>query len=225
MLTRTLEPEAMDQDQEADEYDAMDHREVNRQFVADLLGAAPLGSDILDLGTGTALIPIELCRTCDDDSLRVMACDLSVPMLEIAKMNIDIEGFLDRIQLEHIDAKETPFEDAMFTTVLSNSIVHHIPDPLPALVEAQRVLAPGGLMFFRDLLRPESEEQVEELVTLYAGQETEHAQQLFRQSLHAALTVDEMREFISQIGYDPLAVTATSDRHWTWQARKENDDA
>jgi ubiquinone/menaquinone biosynthesis C-methylase UbiE len=220
MLPRTLEPEAMDEDHEADEYDAMDHGEVNRHFVADLLAAAPLGTDTLDIGTGTAQIPIELCRTSDDENMRVMACDLSVAMLDIAKMNIDIEGMLDRIQLEHFDAKDTPFEDSMFTTVFSNSIVHHIPDPLPALVEAQRVLAPGGLLFFRDLMRPEDEETLETLVTTYTGGETETAQQLFRQSLHAALTVDEMQALVTQLGYNAETVTATSDRHWTWQASK-----
>ena len=37
MLPRTLEPELMDSDVDAGEYDAMDHSAVNRQFVTDLL--------------------------------------------------------------------------------------------------------------------------------------------------------------------------------------------
>ena len=36
MLARTLEPEVMDTAQEASDYDAMDHSEVNARFVADL---------------------------------------------------------------------------------------------------------------------------------------------------------------------------------------------
>ena len=225
MLPRTLEPEAMDTDQEADEYDAMDHSEVNQRFVADLLAAGETGTDILDIGTGTALIPIELCRASENEALRVMAIDLSVPMLDVARLNIDMEGFLDRIQLEHFDAKDTPLEDAMFTTVISNSIVHHIPEPLGVLQEADRVLAPGGLMFIRDLMRPETEDQVEHLVATYAIDETDAAKQLFRQSLHAALTVDEMRKHVEQVGYNPQTVQATSDRHWTWVARKETSDS
>ncbi len=222
MLKRTLEPEVMDTDQEADEYDAMDHSEVNARFVANLLAAGDTGCDILDIGTGTARIAIELCCTSDNDDLRVMACDLSVAMLELARVNIELESMIDRIQLEHVDAKDTPFEDEMFSTVLSNSIIHHIPEPLAVLKEADRVLAAGGLMFFRDLSRPNTEDDVEQLVATYACEETESAQQLFRQSLHAALTVDEMRELVEHIGYDPQTVEATSDRHWTWQARKEN---
>ena len=90
MLTRILEPEVMDTEQEARDYDSMDHWVVNRAFVHDLFAAAsrlgliaipeiggglgeilgklvekygtipaPTRLRVLDLGTGTALIPIE----------------------------------------------------------------------------------------------------------------------------------------------------------------------
>ena len=62
MLPRTLEAEVMDSAAEARDYDAMDHREVNRVFVADFLAAWGGGGSVLDVGTGTAQIPIELCR-------------------------------------------------------------------------------------------------------------------------------------------------------------------
>jgi hypothetical protein len=39
MLSRVLEPEAMDTPAEARAYDAMDHSEVNRRFVDDVLAA------------------------------------------------------------------------------------------------------------------------------------------------------------------------------------------
>ena len=39
MLPRTLEPEVMDTAEEAVDYDAMDHGEVNRRFVGDFLRA------------------------------------------------------------------------------------------------------------------------------------------------------------------------------------------
>ena len=37
MLDRVLEPEVMDTEDEARDYDAMDHSQVNRVFVADFL--------------------------------------------------------------------------------------------------------------------------------------------------------------------------------------------
>jgi hypothetical protein len=69
MIGRVLEPEAMDTAEEAREYDLMDHRAVNVRFVTDVLdymvrlGRSDLrGLFVVDVGTGTARIPIEFCR-------------------------------------------------------------------------------------------------------------------------------------------------------------------
>ena len=46
-----------------------------------------------------------------------------------------------------------------------------------------RVLKPDGLLFVRDLLRPDDAATVDQLVEEYAGDESDHARQLFHQSL------------------------------------------
>lgn len=217
-LERILEPEVMDTVEEARDYDAMDHAEVNRVFVTDLLAAGFQGDDTLDLGTGTARIPIELCQR--DEDCRVMAVDLAAHMLDLARYNVEIAGLIERIQLEKIDAKGLPFQDEMFGCVMSNSIVHHIPDPRVALQEAHRVLAPGGLIFVRDLMRPLDEATLRSLVETYAGDENEHQQKMFADSLHAALDLGEIRDLVASLGYPAETVQANSDRHWTWSARK-----
>jgi ubiquinone/menaquinone biosynthesis C-methylase UbiE len=218
MLSRTLEPEIMDTMEDAMEYDAMDHTTVNEVFVTDLLGAGPLGRDVLDIGTGTALIPVELCRR--NTEVRVMASDAAASMLDIARYNLELHRATHRIQLHFGDAKKLVFQDDYFDTVISNSIVHHLPDPGPLFAEALRVVRPGGLVFFRDLYRPESDQEVEQLVATYAANDTDYCKQLLRQSLHAALTLTEVAQMIAAAGSDPSAVTMTSDRHWTWVARK-----
>jgi hypothetical protein len=43
---------------------------------------------------------------------------------------------------------------------------------------------------------------------------------LFADSLHAALTLEEIRNLVAGLGYDPGHVNATSDRHWTWHTVK-----
>jgi ubiquinone/menaquinone biosynthesis C-methylase UbiE len=218
-MERQLEPEVMDTPEEALAYDAMDHTEVNRIFVDDLLmafadsGRQPEG-DFLDLGTGTALIPIELCGRTDE--ARVMGVDLSVHMLDVARNNIEIAGLRDRIQLDKVDSKRLPYEDGSFAVVMSNSIVHHIPEPEAVLREAWRVLAPGGLLFFRDLLRPADSETVTKLVDAYAGDATEHQRKMFDDSLRAALSLGEIQELVARLGLPSADVRQTSDRHWTW---------
>ena len=224
MLPRTLEPEVMDTGEEAADYDAMDHAGVNRAFVDDLLGAWFAGAlipapTVLDLGTGTAQIPIELANR--GLSAQITAVDLAEHMLALAEKNVAEAGFSDVISLERIDAKSLPFAEGSFDIVMSNSIVHHIPEPAGCLREMHRVLRPGGLLFVRDLMRPETIDTVEELVAMYAANENPHQRQLFRQSLHAALNVDEMRQLLSDLSLPAEWVEATSDRHWTVSGRPD----
>ena len=218
MLPRVLETEAMDTLAEAVDYDGMDHAEVNCVFVADLLAAAPNRGEILDLGTGTAQIPVELCRQQPD--ARVLAVDSAENMLDVARQNVRQAGLAGRIRLKRVDAKRLPYPDGQFTNVISNSIVHHLPDPREVLAEAWRVVAPGGLVFFRDLLRPESDGTVRRLVETYTAGANRHQQQMFEDSLRAALTVEEIGRLVAELGQGPESVRATSDRHWTWVGRK-----
>jgi ubiquinone/menaquinone biosynthesis C-methylase UbiE len=242
MLSRTLEPEVMDSREDAWDYDSMDHACVNRRFVEDLLATgfirasspasvAPsselLSQDnedeldpllVLDLGTGTAQIPILLGQA--TENVRLIAADAAVSMLDLARLNIEIAGVRDRIQLDQTDAKQMAYGDAMFDVVISNSIVHHIPEPQAVLREAVRVTKPGGLLFFRDLKRPADEAEVDRIVASYAADCNEHQRMLFRDSLHAALTLEEMQALVAELGYAPETVEATSDRHWTWCVRR-----
>lgn len=221
MLERVLEPEVMDTPADACEYDAMDHREVNTRFVADLLAVGPLAGEVLDLGAGTAQIPIELCRRQAD--VRVWAIDLAPSMLHLARGRIEIAGLTDRIRLDCADAKRLPYADGRYSAVISNSIVHHIPEPAQVLQEAWRVLQPGGRIFIRDLARPADETELETLVATYAAGATPRQRQLFGDSLRAALTLGEVQALIAELGCPPESVALTSDRHWTWTCQKPGE--
>ncbi len=225
MLERRLEPEVMDTTEDAHDYDAMDHRTVNRVFVDDFLaftsesGWQTRFADqtqpprILDVGTGTALIPLELCRR--QVACHITAIDLAAEMLKLADLNIAAAGLQTQIQTDLIDAKQMPFARDAFDAVISNSIVHHIPNPCAVFAEMMRVLRDRGLLFVRDLLRPNSLTELDRLVTTYAGKENTHSQQLFRDSLHAALSLDEVRQLAKSSDIAASAVAQTSDRHWT----------
>ncbi|MGC1274440.1 MAG: class I SAM-dependent methyltransferase [Planctomycetaceae bacterium] len=229
MLPRTLEPEVMDSAEEARDYDALDHAKVNEAFVDDFLDAVgrtplvhrfrdrgrPLA--VLDCGTGTALIPIALAAY--PVPTTITAIDLSEEMLRLAAANVARAGLESRIMLRRADGKRLPFDDGTFDAVMSNSIVHHLPDPMPALAEMIRVLTPGGLLFVRDLFRPDTVEQVESLVAAYTGSANERQQALFRDSLHAALTLDEIGASLVGMGLPASMALQTSDRHWTVAGR------
>jgi ubiquinone/menaquinone biosynthesis C-methylase UbiE len=219
MLPRILEPEVMDTPEEARDYDAMDHDAVNRAFVADFLALWDGQNPVLDVGTGTAQIPLELCR--EDPRARVTAIDLAEHMLAVGRENVRRAGLAERITLEKVDAKAMPYGDGNFAAVISNSIVHHIPEPGAVLREMVRVLAPGGTLFVRDLLRPPDEATLRRLVETHAAGANEHQKKMFADSLHAALSLDEVRALVASQGFDPANARQTTDRHWTW-AQKRN---
>jgi ubiquinone/menaquinone biosynthesis C-methylase UbiE len=101
--------------------------------------------------------------------------------------------------------------------------VHHIPEPIRVLREAVRVVRRGGLLFFRDLLRPESDERLRQLVATYAAGANDHQQRMFAESLHAALSLDEIRQLVTSLGFPAESVQQTTDRHWTWSAADDRD--
>ncbi|MFY0535209.1 class I SAM-dependent methyltransferase [Nannocystis pusilla] len=198
-------------------------RRVLRRFPR--AGAPP--ARIVDFGTGTALIPIALCERAAGFS--VVAIELAENMLALARDNVARAKLGERILFERVDAKGTCFEDASFGAVISNSIVHHIPEPEQLLAEMWRVAAAGAVLFVRDLHRPETEAEVDRLVALYAGEPPrdaalvasfERQRTLFRDSLCASLTVAEIAAMVAPLGIPAAAVTMTSDRHWTLAWRK-----
>jgi ubiquinone/menaquinone biosynthesis C-methylase UbiE len=218
----------MDTEEEARDYDAMDHAKVNARFCEDLLAFHPRLSRVLDVGTGTALIPIALCER--SPKVRVDAIDLAAHMLALAKRNVARAGLDARITLALVDAKHATWADGAFDAVVSNSIVHHIPEPTDVLREMWRLVSSGGALFVRDLARPESDDHVWVLVDTYAPRQTsgdaqadardERQRGLLAASLHAALTVDELRAMVAPLGIEAGAVRMTSDRHWTLAAKK-----
>jgi ubiquinone/menaquinone biosynthesis C-methylase UbiE len=215
VIARVLEPEVMDTAQEAADYDAMDHRGPNDAFASDCLQFARFSS-ALDVGTGTALIPIAMCTRAEH--LAMVGVDLAESMLAIARKNVERAGLAPRIGLQKIDAKALPFAAGEFEAVVSNSIVHHIPEPGHALGEMIRVAE--RIVFVRDLVRPESDAEVKRLVALHGGATVDaerHARQiaLLDASLRAALTLDEVRAMVAPFGIPASCVEQTSDRHWT----------
>ncbi|QJX01026.1 class I SAM-dependent methyltransferase [Frigoriglobus tundricola] len=218
MLPRELEPEVMDTEAEARDYDAMDFAEVNRAFVADFCRVWDTSAPVLDVCTGSARIPIELIRQHPGADLCVVAVDLADHMLTLARRNVEAAGLAHRISVTPADAKQLAFPDEQFGAVICNGSVHHIPDPFACFAEMHRVCRRGGTIFVRDLFRPADRELLTRLVQTYAAGANDHQRAMFAASLRAALTPDEVRAAVARLGYGPETVQQTSDRHWTWSA-------
>lgn len=219
-LARTLEPEVMETEKDAVEYDSMDFAEVNLAFAQRALELAPQQGRILDIGTGTARIPIVMLQQ-GRSEITIHAIDLSPEMLKVARKNVDASKLSGRITLQLVDAKRLPFVPLEFDMVISNSVVHHVPNPVTFFVELVRVVRKGGGIFVRDLMRPATVEDVGRLVQMYAGDSDPYQQKLYRDSLHAALTIPEIEEYAMKAGVTGAQVVQSSDRHWSLERKTQ----
>jgi ubiquinone/menaquinone biosynthesis C-methylase UbiE len=218
LMKRVPEIEVMDTEAEAIAYDSMDFGEVNTRFVQDAIALGVHGK-ILDVGTGTARIPILLAQELLNQQInfQITAIDLASSMLDIARDHLEKSGLSTVIDLQQVDAKQLPYADASFDAVISNSIVHHLSEPQLFFHELARVIKPTSGILIRDLLRPSSYEHLDILVNTYAGDGDATQQKLFRDSLQASYTLTEIEQFFSAVDIDRIHIFQSSDRHWTAQ--------
>lgn len=212
MLERVLEPEVMDTQEDADEYATIDNTEVNDQFVREALELAPASGVVIDAGSGPGDIAILLAQRAP--RLRVVAVDLGEHMLTMARDRVAAAGLRDRVEIVRADVKSTGRASGSFDMVLSNSLVHHIPEPLQFLAEVQRIARPAAAIFIKDLHRPETEAEHRHIVGTYARDCTPYQRRLFSDSLRAALTVAEVEAMCVGLGLAGVRVRRCSDRHW-----------
>ena len=212
-MQRVLEPEVMDSWEEAVEYDAMDFTEINTAFAQRAIELGTTNATVLDAGTGTARIPILIAQQLPQ--WQIIGIDMAESMLQIGRENVEEAGLEKQINLEFVDVKNLPYQDGQFDMVISNSLFHHLPNPLPFLQEVKRVLKPQGAILIRDLIRPPREEIMNDLVESIGTEYDEHQKRLFRDSLHAAFTLDEVQDFVQQAGLEGVTVERSSDRHWS----------
>jgi ubiquinone/menaquinone biosynthesis C-methylase UbiE len=215
-LPRVLEPEVMSSAEEAGEYDEMDFSATDLLFAeraAQLArGASAPVNLIADLGSGNAKIPLALCPLVPA-SIRVCALEMSPEMLAVAARNRARDGVA--LHLVAADAKRVPFADQSVGMVTSNSLVHHIPNPRAVFLEIARVVRPGAPILIRDLVRPETQGDLESLVEAHAARWSPLQRTLFSDSLHAALTLHEVRDLLKECGLCEVKVAQISDRHWS----------
>jgi ubiquinone/menaquinone biosynthesis C-methylase UbiE len=215
-LPRVLEPEVMSTAEEAGEYDEMDFSATDQLFAeraAQLVRGASGPVDLIaDLGSGNAKIPLAMCPLLPA-AIRVCAVEMSPEMLAVAARNRTRDGV--SLHLVAADAKRVPFADQSVGMVTSNSLVHHIPDPRAVFLEIARIARPGAPILIRDLVRPETQGALEKLVETHAARWSPLQRTLFSDSLHAALTLEEVRELLDECGLADVQVTQVSDRHWS----------
>ncbi|MFB6215617.1 MAG: class I SAM-dependent methyltransferase [Candidatus Aenigmatarchaeota archaeon] len=105
-----------------------------RESVREVLGDVE-GKKILDVASGTGRFSLLAAEMGAD----VVSCDISKPMLKIAREKASEKGLESKITFLKTDAENLPFEDETFDIVMAIRFVHLMVEEKPFLEEMKRV--------------------------------------------------------------------------------------
>jgi len=180
----------------------VDQNEVNTALLR-LFGDQPMGV-FLDIGTGTG----DMLTLFASRIERGEGVDMSRDMLAVARAALETEGHA-HCRVRQGDLYSLPYDGAEFDTVLIHQVLHYVDDVSGAIVEAGRMLAPGGRLLIADF----APHEVEELRTTYQHRRLGFADFEFDAAFaEAGLQL----ETIEHLKGDPLTVVI-------WAARKPHD--
>ena len=141
---------------------------------------------VVDLGTGSGRMLTLLGKK----ARRSVGLDLSHNMLNIARSNVARAG-LERVELRHGDIFSTRLPAESADLVLVHQVLHYLADPAAAVVEAARLVMPGGRLLIVDFA-PHDIERLRD----------EH------QHRRLGFADDEIRRWLTDAGLKPSAPIA-----------------
>ncbi len=213
MTDRVLEPEVMDDDAQVLAYAQADFSTENQGFVDRFREYFPefTQGHVFDLGCGPGDIPIRFARAVP--GCRITGVDASAPMIRWAEQAVARAGLSERVSF-----RCERFQDLaganQADAVISNSLLHHVPNPLQFWHKVRVLVKPGSPVLVMDLLRPESPEAAQAIVDRYAAGAPAILRRDFYNSLLAALTEDEVAAQLAELNLTGLLVDVIDDRHW-----------
>jgi trans-aconitate methyltransferase len=166
---------------------------------------------VLDLGCGPADVCVRFARAFP--RCRILGIDGSPAMLRQARIRLARHADVhDRIMLME-GVLPLPSWCRRFSTIISNSLLHHLPDPQVLWATLQTAGEPAARIFVVDLRRPDDEEKARRLTDQHAAGQPAVLQRDFHHSLLAAFTPEEVRDQLSLARLSHLNVRPLGDRH------------
>jgi SAM-dependent methyltransferase len=125
----------------------------------DALGDSSEDGPLLDLGCGSG----SFLASFDGSKRPLAGVDIALRWLIVARKRLDEEG-LTHVPLVCGCSERLPFADETFAAIVAGDVIEHVGDQRATLLEAHRVLQPGGRLFLaspnRFSLAPEPHVQV-----------------------------------------------------------------
>ena len=213
-MKRITEPQLMDDPEQALAYGRADFEEPHSNFIMLLMRYCPLPGRmprVLDMGCGTGDKTFRVGKEFADSVID--AVDGSAAMLFYANEGLERKPeFRGRIHFLRSNIQEF-VPHRLYDLIVSNSLLHHIPDPADFWCAVKRLSVPGTRVFVMDLMRPGTDEEAWRLVETYSTDEPDILKRDFYNSLLAAFEIDEVKRQLEEAGLGGFQVEQASDRH------------
>jgi SAM-dependent methyltransferase len=212
-MERIPEPELMDDAEQARAYAETDFSEPHEAFVQHFKSRFPDFSqgEVLDLGCGTADVIIRFAGAFP--GVKITGIDGAQAMLDIGIREVNQKKFASRIKFHKCALPNAELLQIKYDAVISNSLLHHLTDPLILWQAAGQCAKHGAPILIMDLLRPDTVESAKGLLQRYAADASHILQKDFFNSLLASYNVEEIRQQLEMSHLDFLSVEIVSDRH------------
>jgi ubiquinone/menaquinone biosynthesis C-methylase UbiE len=153
---------------------------------------------VLDIGTGSGLLAIELAKSKKGRNFDIVALDISENMLKKATENAGTVGVADRIRFLQGTAAALPFPDGYFDLVISYASLHHWFDPVAVFNEAERVTKKTGTIVIRDNKRVYQDFLWKCIIWLISRFMNKRHRDNWPKAILASYTIPEIKEIVSQ---------------------------
>jgi SAM-dependent methyltransferase len=230
-MQRSVEPELMDDPLQVLAYAQADFATTDQALVdrfAQVFGAAlgdGAGQQIVDLGCGPGNISFRLAERFPQAS--VLGLDGAAAMLEVAEQELaerklvqrglGCPGLADRLGFAQVLLGPESLPYGGFTAVVSNSLLHHLHDPLALWRHLRQLAAPGAAIYIKDLRRPANLEAALALLQKHLAAASPVLQRDYLASLHAAFEPAEVEAQLRSaglpVGEQGLQVAPLDDRY------------
>lgn len=100
----------------------------------------------LEIGSGTGYFSLNMLQTGVLE--RATCTDISSGMLATLKRSARQLRLGPRVTTVRTEAERMPFEDESFDLIFGHAVLHHLPDLAASFAEFERLLKPGGTLFF-----------------------------------------------------------------------------
>jgi ubiquinone/menaquinone biosynthesis C-methylase UbiE len=157
---------------------------IARSFAAIMTEWEMSRGTVLDLGSGTGILALELAKAFPE--LEFVGLDLSEAAVNVAREQAAESAVAASVSFEHGDAEDMPFDDGSFDLVVSSNTLHLLKNPILMFDEVRRVLSPTGRFIISDFKRS------------WWGAFTQH--------IRAAYTAQEMEGLLGQSKLENWAV-------------------